>query len=226
MKSPHRLERIARAVSRRGRPDCCRPLAPARRRLRQESRDHLAARARSSRARLPPARTAGQRDGAQFVVRLSRAPAAAGGHDRAADHHRRRRQSQRRGDRRSRRRRQVAADGSADRSVESARWPPAGDRHGCLRTQNGQGRFELQQAAVSGVPIPKSVLQELVSYYSRTAEDPGGHRHRRTVRAARGYPPDRSRTGSGRHHSVARHNAQCPMRDAQHDGQLGTAPWR
>lgn len=45
---------------------------------------------------------------------------------------------------------------------------------GVLRTQNGQGRFELQQAAVSGVPIPKSVLQELVSHYSRTAEDPGG----------------------------------------------------
>jgi hypothetical protein len=43
-----------------------------------------------------------------------------------------------------------------------------------LRTQNGQGRFELQQAAVSGVPIPKSVLQELVSYYSRSAEDPRG----------------------------------------------------
>ena len=34
---------------------------------------------------------------------------------------------------------------------------------GVLRTQNGQGRFELQQAAVSGVPIPKSLLQELVS---------------------------------------------------------------
>ena len=45
---------------------------------------------------------------------------------------------------------------------------------GVLRTQNGQGRFELQQAALSGVPIPKSVLQELVSYYSRTAEDPAG----------------------------------------------------
>jgi hypothetical protein len=45
---------------------------------------------------------------------------------------------------------------------------------GVLRTQNGEGRFELQQAAVSGVPIPKSILQELVSYYSRTPEDPGG----------------------------------------------------
>ena len=45
---------------------------------------------------------------------------------------------------------------------------------GVLRTQNGEGRFELQQAAVSGVPIPKSILQELVSYYSRTADEPAG----------------------------------------------------
>jgi hypothetical protein len=45
---------------------------------------------------------------------------------------------------------------------------------GVLRTQNGQGQFELQQAAISGVPVPKSLLQELVSYYSKTANDPGG----------------------------------------------------
>jgi hypothetical protein len=45
---------------------------------------------------------------------------------------------------------------------------------GVLHTQNGQARFELQQAAVSGVPIPTTILQELVSYYSRTAEDPAG----------------------------------------------------
>jgi hypothetical protein len=48
---------------------------------------------------------------------------------------------------------------------------------GVLRTQNGQGRFELEQAAVSGVPIPKSILQELVSYYSRTRRI-RRHRHR------------------------------------------------
>jgi hypothetical protein len=45
---------------------------------------------------------------------------------------------------------------------------------GVLRTQNGQGRFELQQAAISGVPIPKTILQELVSYYSKTANEPQG----------------------------------------------------
>jgi hypothetical protein len=45
---------------------------------------------------------------------------------------------------------------------------------GVLRTQNGEGRFELQQAAISGVPIPKTILQELVSYYSKTADEPRG----------------------------------------------------
>ena len=45
---------------------------------------------------------------------------------------------------------------------------------GVLRTQNGEGRFELQQASISGVPVPKTILQELVSYYSKTADDPRG----------------------------------------------------
>lgn len=45
---------------------------------------------------------------------------------------------------------------------------------GLLHTQNGQGRFELQNASISGVPIPKSLLQELVSYYSRTDDHPQG----------------------------------------------------
>lgn len=45
---------------------------------------------------------------------------------------------------------------------------------GVLHTQNGQGRFELQQASISGVPVPKTILQELVSYYSRTPDDPRG----------------------------------------------------
>jgi hypothetical protein len=45
---------------------------------------------------------------------------------------------------------------------------------GLLHTQNGQGRFELQNAAISGVPIPKTLLQELVSYYSKTENHPQG----------------------------------------------------
>ena len=47
---------------------------------------------------------------------------------------------------------------------------------GILHTQNGQGRFDLEAADVSGVPLPKSLLQELVSYYSRTPDRPQGVR--------------------------------------------------
>jgi hypothetical protein len=46
--------------------------------------------------------------------------------------------------------------------------------NGILHTQNGRGRFELQSAEVSGVPVPKTLLQELLSYYSRTPEHPTG----------------------------------------------------
>lgn len=45
---------------------------------------------------------------------------------------------------------------------------------GVLRTERGRGTFELETAAVSGIPIPKSFLQELVSYYTRTADTPNG----------------------------------------------------
>jgi hypothetical protein len=45
---------------------------------------------------------------------------------------------------------------------------------GRLTTQNGVGRFELEGAELSGVTIPKTVLQELLSFYSRTPEDPDG----------------------------------------------------
>jgi len=45
---------------------------------------------------------------------------------------------------------------------------------GMLRTTNGVGRFELESAAVSRVPVPKLLLQEIVSYYSRTPQNPAG----------------------------------------------------
>jgi hypothetical protein len=45
---------------------------------------------------------------------------------------------------------------------------------GVLRTQNGRGTFTLERAAVSGVPIPKAFLQEIVTYYTRTPEYPNG----------------------------------------------------
>jgi len=45
---------------------------------------------------------------------------------------------------------------------------------GTLTTQNGVGRFQLESAQISGVSIPKSLLQELLSYYSKTPENPAG----------------------------------------------------
>ena len=47
---------------------------------------------------------------------------------------------------------------------------------GILHTKDGKGRFELQAADISGVPVPKTLLQELLSYYTRTAEKPQGLR--------------------------------------------------
>jgi hypothetical protein len=45
---------------------------------------------------------------------------------------------------------------------------------GRLTTKEGVGQFALESAEVSGVTIPKTVLQELLSYYSRTKENPDG----------------------------------------------------
>jgi hypothetical protein len=47
---------------------------------------------------------------------------------------------------------------------------------GILHTKDGQGRFEVESAEVSGVPVPKTLLQELVGYYSRSPERPQGIR--------------------------------------------------
>jgi hypothetical protein len=47
---------------------------------------------------------------------------------------------------------------------------------GILHTKDGQGRFELESADVSGVPVPRTLLQELLSYYSRTTDTPQGVR--------------------------------------------------
>lgn len=45
---------------------------------------------------------------------------------------------------------------------------------GVLRTGNGRGQFQLISAEVLGVPLPKPIVQELVSFFSRTAENPNG----------------------------------------------------
>ncbi len=45
---------------------------------------------------------------------------------------------------------------------------------GVLTTSKGVGHFNLESAAVGRIPVPKLILQEIVSYYSRTKENPAG----------------------------------------------------
>jgi hypothetical protein len=45
---------------------------------------------------------------------------------------------------------------------------------GVLRTRNGMGRFDVQAADVAGIPVPKTILQELLSYYASSPEQPDG----------------------------------------------------
>jgi len=45
---------------------------------------------------------------------------------------------------------------------------------GVLTTSNGVGRFTLESASVGGLPIPKVLLQEILTHYSRTPEKPEG----------------------------------------------------
>src|SRR3954452_897504 len=45
---------------------------------------------------------------------------------------------------------------------------------GKLRTANGVGHFDLESSSVGSVPIPKILLQEIISYYSRSPQKPGG----------------------------------------------------
>ncbi len=45
---------------------------------------------------------------------------------------------------------------------------------GGLQTSKGIAWFSLESAAVGGIPMPKAVLQEILSYYSRSPERPEG----------------------------------------------------
>jgi hypothetical protein len=45
---------------------------------------------------------------------------------------------------------------------------------GVVESQHGTARFLLDNVDVSGVPVPKSLLQQIVNYYSRTPENPQG----------------------------------------------------
>ena len=45
---------------------------------------------------------------------------------------------------------------------------------GLLDARDGLARFTLESASVSGVPIPKMVLEEVVGYYTRSPQYPEG----------------------------------------------------
>ena len=47
---------------------------------------------------------------------------------------------------------------------------------GTLHTEEGIGRFEVESVAVSGLAVPKAILQQLVTLYSRTPDHPEGIR--------------------------------------------------
>ena len=70
-------------------------------------------------------------------------------------------------------RRQRSSGGWFDpRSYLTGRLPVTAT--GSLETHEGRGKFTLESATVSGVPIPKTFLQELLSYYSRSEDYPTG----------------------------------------------------
>ncbi|MDH4066383.1 MAG: hypothetical protein OEW19_18430 [Acidobacteriota bacterium] len=45
---------------------------------------------------------------------------------------------------------------------------------GTLKTGDGAGQLVLERAEISGIPVPVSLLQELVTYYTRSADLPNG----------------------------------------------------
>jgi hypothetical protein len=45
---------------------------------------------------------------------------------------------------------------------------------GRIVTWDGKGKFELESAEVSGIPIPKSFLGQMVNFFTRTTDNPRG----------------------------------------------------
>lgn len=45
---------------------------------------------------------------------------------------------------------------------------------GRIVTWDGKGKFELETAEVSGVPIPRSLVAQMVNFFTRTADNPSG----------------------------------------------------
>jgi len=47
---------------------------------------------------------------------------------------------------------------------------------GMLVTDGGRGRFDLEQATVDGIPVPRLFIQELLAFYTATPDQPAGVR--------------------------------------------------
>jgi len=47
---------------------------------------------------------------------------------------------------------------------------------GVLHTQDGEGRFDLESSDIGGVPVPKPLIQQVLSHYSKTESHPQGVR--------------------------------------------------
>ena len=45
---------------------------------------------------------------------------------------------------------------------------------GTFRGANGKGVFTFESATVGGMPVPRTVMQELVAFYTRSPETPKG----------------------------------------------------
>lgn len=45
---------------------------------------------------------------------------------------------------------------------------------GALLTSDGTARFDIERVEVSGLPVPKRLLQEIVSYYTKSTDRPNG----------------------------------------------------
>ena len=64
---------------------------------------------------------------------------------------------------------------------KSGAWNVLGGRvpislSGVLRTKDGRGQFELQSADISGVPVPRFLVQEILSHYTKDEDRPNGVR--------------------------------------------------
>ena len=46
--------------------------------------------------------------------------------------------------------------------------------NGILRTKDGVGTFAVESASISGIPVPVWMVQEIVSYYSKSESSPNG----------------------------------------------------